>query len=61
MKILSCKDMGIDDGFSAKGETEAEVIDIMIEHVKTDHPEKLEEMSEKELRKMLREKVKDEM
>jgi len=52
--------MGIDDGFVAKGETEEEVIDKMMEHIKSEHPEKLESMSKKELVEMMKKEIKEE-
>lgn len=61
MKTLSCEDLGIDDGYVAKGETEEEVLDKMMEHIKMKHAEKLENTSEKEMKKTLIKEIKDEM
>lgn len=63
MKMLSCKDMGIDDGFVAKGATEEEVMEKMTTHVKEMHPEMMKGKSEEEMMKMkemTKEKIKDE-
>lgn len=64
MKTLSCKDMGMDDGFVAKGETEDEVMMKMDEHAKEMHADKMAGMSEEEMmgmKEMMRKKIKDEM
>lgn len=64
MKTLSCKDMGMDDGFVAKGETEEEVMMKMEQHAKEMHMDKMAGMSEEEMMKMkddMRVKIKDEM
>jgi len=64
MKTLSCKDMGMDDGFVAKGETEEEVMMKMQQHAKEMHADKVAGMSEEEMMKMkddMRMKIKDEM
>jgi predicted small metal-binding protein len=53
MKMLSCRDMGSGDDFVAKGNTEQEVMDKMMEHVKEMHPGKMEGMSEDEKMKMM--------
>ncbi|MEO8065925.1 MAG: DUF1059 domain-containing protein [Candidatus Doudnabacteria bacterium] len=42
MKSLACADLGMpDDTFVAKGATDDEVMAMMMEHVKTAHPEKM--------------------
>ena len=64
MKTLSCKDMGMDDGFVAKGETEEEVMMKMQQHAKEMHADMMAGMSEKEMMKMqedMKMKIKDEM
>ena len=38
-KSISCKDAGKDCGWSAKAETEEELLTTTIEHVKESHPE----------------------
>ena len=63
MKTLSCRDMGMDDGFVAKGETEEEVMMKMEQHAKETHADKMAGMSEEEMMKMkddMRMKIKDE-
>ncbi|HBB37473.1 MAG: hypothetical protein UX02_C0001G0375 [Candidatus Moranbacteria bacterium GW2011_GWC1_45_18] len=64
MKTLSCKDLGMDDGFVAKGVSEDEVMDKMMMHVKEMHPDMMKGKSEEEMmemKKMMKEKMKDEM
>jgi len=64
MKTLSCKDMGMNDGFVAKGNTEEEVMMNMEKHVKEMHADKMAGMSEEEMTKMkeqMKMKIKDEM
>jgi predicted small metal-binding protein len=64
MKTLSCRDMGMGDGFMAKGETEQEVMDKMMEHVKEMHPDMMEGKSDEDIVKLkedMRMKMKDEM
>lgn len=60
--MLSCKDMGANDDFVAKGETEDEVMMKMEQHAREMHPEKMEGMSEEEMTKMkedMRMKIRD--
>jgi predicted small metal-binding protein len=52
MKKLEC-----DCGFVARGETDEEVMDNMLEHVEERHPDKIAEMSEGEMIGMFREKI----
>ena len=59
MKTLSCKDLGKDDNFTARGFTSTEVIDEMVEHHKEAHPEDADK-TEDQLRAELRGKVQDE-
>ena len=60
MKELTCKDMGIMEcDFVAKGETEDEVTQSMMDHAKQAHPEKMGAMPEEEMRNMMKSKVKD--
>ncbi len=47
MKTISCKDMGVDCGFVAKGETAEEVISKLNDHATKAHPEVVAEMSKK--------------
>lgn len=64
MKMLSCRDMGGNDDFVAKGNTEEEVMEKMQEHAKMMHPEMVEEKSEEEMTKMkemMKEKMKEGM
>jgi predicted small metal-binding protein len=64
MKKLSCKDMGMSDEFVAKGETEQEVMDKMMEHAKEIHADMVEGKSEEEMmgmKDMMKEKMQDEM
>lgn len=64
MKTLSCEDMGMSDGFVAKGETEDEVLDKMMMHAKEMHKDMMEGKSDEEMmemKKMMKEKMKDEM
>jgi predicted small metal-binding protein len=39
MKALSCRDLGKSDSFVARGMTETEVLDEMVEHHREAHPE----------------------
>jgi predicted small metal-binding protein len=64
MKMLSCKDMGMDDDFVARGETEQEVMDKMMKHAREMHSDKMmgktnEEMME--MQNMMKMKMKDAM
>jgi predicted small metal-binding protein len=64
MKTLACADMGMNDGFVAKGADEAEVMEKMMEHVKEMHADMIEGKSEEDMMKMkemMKEKMKDEM
>ncbi|OGI25789.1 MAG: hypothetical protein A3J76_01030 [Candidatus Moranbacteria bacterium RBG_13_45_13] len=64
MKMLSCKDMGGNDDFVAKGATEEEVMEKMQQHIKEMHPELTEGKSDEEMMKMkemAKMKIKDEM
>jgi predicted small metal-binding protein len=66
MYTLSCKDMGIEMcDFMAKGKTKEEVVKEVSEHFMKAHPteakEKMEKYSEKELNKMMMDKVHEEM
>lgn len=64
MKMLACKDIGGNDDFVAKGETEDEVMMKMEQHIKEMHPEMMTGMSEEEMMKMKEEskmKIKDAM
>jgi predicted small metal-binding protein len=64
MKMLSCKDIGMSDDFVAKGATEDEVMDKMMVHAKEVHMDMMEGKSEEEMtdmKKMMKEKIKDEM
>ncbi len=61
MKTLACKDMGIDCPHVIKGETEEEVVDKMMEHMKMEHKEDMKEMmkghTKKEMKEMMKEKI----
>jgi len=60
MKTLSCKDLGtMECDFVAKGETEDEVVNSMMEHAKEMHPEKVGAMPEEEMKNMMKSQVKD--
>jgi predicted small metal-binding protein len=66
MKTLSCQDVsGVACPFVAKGETEEEAIQQLMDHAKTAHPEEsakmMEGKSEEEMNEMLKSKVKEEM
>lgn len=58
MKTLSCKDMGHDDDYQARGFTTTEVIDDMIEHHHKAHSDSGK--SDDELRNEMRGKIRDE-
>ena len=63
MKSLSCKDMGSTMcDFVATGATDEEVIQKIMAHVKTDHPEelkKMEAMSHNDMITMMKSKIKE--
>jgi predicted small metal-binding protein len=64
MKKLSCKDMGMSDDFTAKGETEQAVIDKMMEHAQVEHKDMVENMSPtemEEMKKKMKENMQDKM
>ncbi|MFA6422061.1 MAG: DUF1059 domain-containing protein [Candidatus Buchananbacteria bacterium] len=44
MKTLACADFGADCKFVAKGNTNEEVMNKMMEHVGKSHPDKMEEV-----------------
>jgi predicted small metal-binding protein len=58
MKTLACKDMGIDCGFVAKGETDEEVIKKTNDHTTKAHHEVMEEMSKKMSEEEMKKKMK---
>lgn len=65
MKTLNDSDFGIKDcDFVARGESDDEVIGMMIDHLKENHPSEYEKMTggkdDGEVKKMVSEKVKDE-
>jgi predicted small metal-binding protein len=60
MKMLSCKAMGGDDDFFAKGSTEEEVMSKMTNHVKEMHPEMMEGISDEKMQEM-KKKMKEKM
>lgn len=45
--------------FMAKGETDEEVMDKMMMHMKEAHPEKMMKMNEEEMRSSMRSKIKE--
>ena len=53
MYKLSCRDMGMECGFSATGETKDELKGKMMEHAKMEHKDMLEKMSEEEKKDMM--------
>jgi predicted small metal-binding protein len=58
MKQLSCRSMGEDCDFVAKGQDEDEIAKKAIDHVKSDHPDKwaeIQQMSNEEKDKMMEE------
>lgn len=59
MMMLSCKDIdsSADCSFEASGNTAAEVAGKMMNHVRLDHPEKMEEMSNNDMMNMFKSKV----
>jgi predicted small metal-binding protein len=59
MKMLSCKNMGADDGFVAKGSTDEEVMGKMMKHAREKHADKMSGMSDEEMREMMKGKIKD--
>ena len=36
-KVMSCRDVGMDCDFEARGETEQEIMQKCVEHARTDH------------------------
>ena len=52
MKSVSCKDMGTDCPFVAKGETAKEVKEDMWKHAEKIHPELLENATKEEVKGM---------
>lgn len=60
MKTLSCTDLGMGNcTFVARGENEKEVIDKMISHGKTAHPNDTNGVGNNEMVSMMRTKIKD--
>ncbi|KKQ60849.1 MAG: hypothetical protein US81_C0012G0006 [Parcubacteria group bacterium GW2011_GWE2_38_18] len=61
MKKLSCSDMGVEDcEFIAKGNNDEEVIQRMVMHHKTHHPEEMQDMSEEDMKESMKEKIENE-
>lgn len=52
--------MGEQDDFVARGNSEEEVINQMMNHARMNHPDKMEDMPEEEMRNMMRSKIKEE-
>lgn len=62
MKTLSCRDMGGDCNFVAQGNSNEEVVKMMMSHAMQAHPEKLKSMgnvSPEEMNQMMMSKMKD--
>ena len=58
MKTLACKDMGETScDFVAKGETDKEIMDKMMEHVKKEHPD-MASMPKGDMMKMMKDNMK---
>lgn len=59
MKSLACSDMGIMDcKYVATGETDNEVMDKLMNHGKTVHPDTLKNMDKEKMMTMAKEKMK---
>jgi len=54
MKTLACKDMGSNCDFVAKGNTVEEVKSNMMNHVKMEHKDMMDNMSSKEKEDMMK-------
>ena len=60
MKTLTCKDLGNETcNFEARGETNEEVVDNMMEHAKVAHPADLNKMSESDMREKMEASIKE--
>ena len=64
MKTLACKDLGMPDcNFVAKGGTNEEVLQKMMDHAKLEHREMMDDMMKKmtvdEMKEMMMEKIED--
>lgn len=46
MKTLACRDMGIDCGFVARGESDDDAVALMVEHAEENHETELEELTD---------------
>jgi predicted small metal-binding protein len=53
MKMLSCKNMGVECDFVAKGETAEEVKAKAMEHAKMEHADMLKDMTEDQKKEMM--------
>lgn len=64
MKTFICKDMGMACDFTAKAETEEELMKQVMEHGQSAHKTEMEEMaktmSAEDIEKAVKEKIKDE-
>jgi predicted small metal-binding protein len=61
MKTLSCKDMGdATCDFVAKGETDQEVMDMMMAHVKEKHADVMQKMDMGQMKSKMMSKIKTE-
>ena len=62
MKMLSCKSMGDPTcNFVAKGETEEEVMDMMMGHIQEKHPRVYETTGEETLKSKMMSKIQEAM
>ena len=64
MKILACRDMGVDCPFVAKGKTEEEVMKNSMEHAMNIHSDKVKQMmttmTEDQMKAAMKSKIKEE-
>lgn len=63
MQSFSFKDINVDDDTSLKGNSEDEVLEKALSRLRADHPARMEElqaeMSEEEIKSLIRDNIKD--
>ncbi len=59
-KILNCKDVGVDCPFVARGETEEELMKVVVKHGKEVHGYTDEQLNDPEMIKKVKAAIKDE-
>lgn len=58
---ISCKDVhpDVECDYEATGDTEKEAVDMMLEHIRREHPDKMEGMNDEEMRAILESNIRE--